>query len=301
MDVRLDLRRLEVLREFADRGSVAGVAQALHMTPSAVSQQLKALAKEAGVEVVEPVGRRIRLTAAGEALVVRADEILAAVQRAADEMAGYRGGTGGRVRVAMFPSGAALLAPGMLTRLAAEGIAAEIADFDVSYPDASSGLTDHDLVVTHRDELAARLSRPRVKAVELMREPLDVVVAADHPLAQAGSVQVADLADADWISVRGGFPVDDVLMSIATITGVAPRITQRLLDFTTIEAMVAAGHGIALMPRHAVRNPHVRPLVLAGVRAARVYEVLVRPQAQRRTTISQAIEALRAEAASIDC
>ena len=89
---------------------------------------------------------------------------------------------------------------------------------------------------------------------------------------------MGDLADCDWISVEGGFPVDDVLLSISAATGVAPRVTQRMLDFTTIEALVAADHGIALMPRFAVRNPGVKRLELKGVRAARVYEALTRPR-----------------------
>ena len=102
---------------------------------------------------------------------------------------------------------------------------------------------------------------------------------------------VTELADHDWISVEGGFPVDDVLLSISAATGVAPRVTQRMLDFTTIEALVAHGHGIALMPRFAVRHPGVKRLVLKGVRAARVYEALARPRS--RAAVQQVVDHLR--------
>lgn len=275
----MDVKRLRILREFADRQSVGAVADAMHMTPSAVSQQLKVLAREAGVELLEQDGRRIRLTAAGQALVLRADEVIAAVDRAHEEMASYRTGNA-LVRLAMFPSGASLLLPAVLHCAADAGIDIEAAHLDVGYTDAPPKLAEYGVVVTHRDERTPSVTLPRVRVTELMREPLDVIVSLDSTLAERDSVAVSELADCDWISVEGGFPVDDVLLSISAITGVAPRVTQRMLDFTTIEALVAAGHGIALMPRFAVRHPRVKRLELKGVRAARVYEALTRPRAR---------------------
>ena len=280
----MEVRRLRLLREFADRGSVGAVAAALHMTPSAVSQQLKVLADEAGVELLEPDGRGIRLTDAGHALVLRADDVIAAADRADEEMLAYRSGKA-TVRLGMFPSGATLLLPDVLHKAAAAGIDVRAGHFDVAYGDAPPGLTDYDVVVTHRDERTASISSPRVAVTELMREPLDVIVPAASPFARHDAVNVADLSGCDWISVEGGFPVDDVLLSISAVTGVAPRVTQRMLDFTTIEALVAAGHGIALMARYAVRHPGVKALTLTGVRAARVYEALTRPN-PRRSVVS---------------
>lgn len=276
----MELRRLEILREFADRGSVAAVAEALHLTPSAVSQQLKVLAREAGVELLEPDGRRIRLTDAGRALVLRADEVISAVDRAREEMATYRSGLAG-VRLAMFPSGATLLLPELLALAESAGLRVEAAHRDVNYGGAAAGLADFDVVVTHRDERMPPLREPRVAVTELMREPIDIVVPADSPLARTERVAVTELAEQNWISVTGGFPIDDVLQSISALTGVAPRITQRLQDLNTIEALVAAGHGIAPVPRYAVRHPGVVRLELAGVRAARVYEALTRPRPRR--------------------
>ncbi|WP_333716688.1 LysR substrate-binding domain-containing protein, partial [Gordonia sp. (in: high G+C Gram-positive bacteria)] len=167
----------------------------------------------------------------------------------------------------------------------------------VAYGDAPPGLTVYDIVVTHRDERTASIASPRVAVTELMREPLDVIVAGISPFARRAAVDVADLADSDWISVDGGFPVDDVLLSISAVTGVVPRVTQRMLDFTTIEALVAAGHGIALMPRHAVRHPGVKALSLKGVRAARVYEALTRPNP--RGSVAKVVGLLREVAAAV--
>ncbi|AZG47357.1 LysR family transcriptional regulator [Gordonia insulae] len=279
----MDVKRLRLLREFADRGSVGAVADAMHMTPSAVSQQLKVLARESGVELLEQDGRRIRLTDAGRALVLRADEVIAAVDRAQEEMDGYRSGHPS-VRLAMFPSGAALLLPGVLDRAVRSGIDVHASELDVGYPDAAPALADFDIVVTHRDERTAPVRVPRVEVTELMREPVDVVVARDSALAARDTVEVRELAEHDWISVEGGFPVDDVLLSISAVTGVAARVTQRMLDFSTIQAIVAADHGIALIPRFAVRHPGVKRLELRGVRAARVYEALTRPQSRNAIT-----------------
>lgn len=295
----MSLERLRVLREFADRGTVAATAAALSMTPSAVSQQLKVLAREAGVALLEPDGRRVRLTDAGHALVVRADEVLAAMDRAVAEMAHYRGSPRGRVRVAVFPSGGALLLPKVLPALAGSGVEVVARDEDVPPSETHRLLADYDIVLTHRDERAAPLAGPRIASRVLMREPIDVVVAPTHRLAGHASVTPAELADESWLSVRGGFPVDDVLRSIATVTGVEPRIAQRLNEFRMIETLVATGYGVALMPRHAVTHPELSVLRLSGVRAARLYELATRPRADARPAIATVLDAFIAAAAAI--
>ncbi len=295
----MSVERLRVLREFADRGTVAAVATALSMTPSAVSQQLKVLAKEAGVALLEPDGRRIRLTDAGHALVLRADEVLAAMDRAVAEMAHYRGSPRGQVRVAFFPSGAALLLHRVLGELGDSGVEIIAGDEDVPPTETPRLLADYDIVLTHRDEYAAAVSGPRVAARPLMREPIDVVVAPTHRLAGRAAVTPAELADETWISVRGGFPVDDVLNSIAALTGVQPRVTQRLNDFRVIETVVASGYAIALMPRFVVVHPELSVLRLSGVRAARIYELVTRPHADRRPAIATVLAAFHTAAEQI--
>ncbi|MFD3430654.1 LysR family transcriptional regulator [Nocardia fluminea] len=293
------IERLRILRELADRGTVAAVAEALSMTPSAVSQQLKVLAREAGVALLEPDGRRVRLTDAGQALVLRADDVLAAMERATAEMAHYRGSPRGQVRVASFPSGAALLLPPVLAALAGSGVELVAGDEDLPPSAAPKLLADYDIVLTHRDERAPSMAGPRLSARVLMREPIDVVVAPDHPLAGRSSVRPEELAEETWVSVRGGFPVDDVLESIATVTGVRPRIAQRLNEFRVIETLVVSGYGVALMPRYAVAHPDLSVLPLAGVRAARVYELVTRPQAHRRPAIATVLDAFETAAREV--
>ncbi|TQC47360.1 LysR family transcriptional regulator [Rhodococcus sp. WS4] len=295
----MDATRLRVLRELADRGTVAATARALSMTPSAVSQQLKILAKEAGVTLLEPAGRRLRLTDAGQALVVRADDVVAALDRAAAEMTAYRGSPRGRVRVALFPSGAALLLPGLLDALAGSGVDVQARDEDLPAAAVPSLLADYDVVLTHRDERATDTSSPRVTAEPLMREPIDLILPPGHPLAGQDSVRPDQLADERWISVRGGFPVDDVLLSVAAATGVQPRVAMRINDFRVIEELVAGGHGVALLARHAVTNRAVVQLPLAGVRAARIYELARRPAADDVPAVATVLQAFRDVAARI--
>ncbi|WP_328390050.1 LysR family transcriptional regulator [Nocardia sp. NBC_00416] len=295
----LSVERLRILREFADRGTVGAVAAAMSMTPSAVSQQLKVLAREAGVSLLEPSGRRVRLTDAGHALVVRADEVLAALDRAVAEMAHYRGSARGQVRVGVFPSGGALLLPHVLPAMAGSGVEIVAGDEDVPPQDTPRLLADYDIVLTHRDERAASMAGPRVSSRVLMREPIDVLVAPDHPLAGRAEVSAAELADEAWLSVRGGFPVDDVLRSIATVTGVEPRIVQRLNDFRMIETLVAAGYGVALMPRYVVTHPGLSQLRLSGVRAARLYDLVTRPRADKRPAVAAVLDSFAAAAGRV--
>ena len=118
----MDVERLRLLRELAERGTVHAAARAMSLTPSAVSQQLKILQREAGVPLLEPDGRRVRLTDAGRTLVARTDEVLAALDRAHADMDDYRTTPRGTVRVVLFPSGAAMFLAGLITRAAALGV-----------------------------------------------------------------------------------------------------------------------------------------------------------------------------------
>ncbi|MHA6801968.1 LysR family transcriptional regulator [Salinifilum ghardaiensis] len=296
----MDVQRLRLLREFADRGTVHAVAQALSYTPSAVSQQLRALQAEAGVQLTEAAGRGLRLTDAGRALAARADDVLAALDAAEAEMDAYRRTPRGTVRVAAFPSGAALLFPGLLRRLAEyPQVRVECRDLESS-PSVLAGLVaDFDLVVTHRDDHAAPFDEARWDVAPLLREPLDVALPPEHPLVRRERVAPGELAGESWISVDVGFPVDDVLRSLAVRTGVRPHVVQRVNDFRVIERLVTDGHGIALLPRYTVDRSAVVLRPLAGVRAGRQLEVVSRRGAVQRAAVRPVLQELSAEAAAI--
>lgn len=295
----MDAGRLRMLRELADHGTVAAVAQVLSMTPSAVSQQLKILQREAGVPLIEPEGRRVRLTDAGQVLVGHADAVLAALDRARNEMDAYRSTPRGTVSVSFFPSGAAMLLAPLVIRAAERGVQVLGRDVDVLASRAPAQLADFDVVVVHRDERDPASWGPRFEAEELLREPLDVVVPAGHSLAGRGQVRLADLADERWIGVEGGLMVDDVLNSIATLSGVQPRITQRINDFRVVEELVQAGTGIALMPRYVRLTRDLVRLTITDIPVARRVEAVTRVGANTRPAVNAVLEDLRAIAADI--
>lgn len=295
----MDAGRLRMLRELADHGTVAAVAQVLSMTPSAVSQQLKILQREAGVPLIEPDGRRVRLTDAGQVLVGHADAVLAALDRARAEMDAYRGTPRGTVSVSFFPSGAAMLLAPLLIRASGHGVQVLGRDIDVPASRAPAQLADFDIVVVHRDERDTASWGPRFESTELLREPLDVVLPPGHHLAGRDQVRLADLSDEHWIGVEGGLMVDDVLNSIATLSGVQPRITQRINDFRVVEELVQGGAGIALMPRYVRLARKLVRLPITDISVARRVEAVTRAGAGTRPAVSAVLEDLRAIAADI--
>ncbi|MEU7818344.1 LysR family transcriptional regulator [Pseudonocardia sp. NPDC049154] len=293
----MDVQRLRILRELADRGSVTAVAQALRYTPSAISQQLKALAEEVGVPLTEPAGRGLRLTAAGLALVAEAEHVLAALARAEAAVQALRTTPHGVVRMAMFPSGARMMLAGLLRRVAGTGIDLQVRDLDMTPPEVPVLAADHDLVVAHRDEHADPLASARHRVVPLVREPLDVVLPPGHPLGRHRRLRLDQLAGEPWISVNVGWPVDDVLRSLTTRTGTRPRVVQRINDFAVTEELVAAGVGVALLPRWSTDDRGGRRFLrrpLAGVRAARLVEVVMRESVAERPAVRTVVDALHA-------
>jgi DNA-binding transcriptional LysR family regulator len=295
----MDVRRLRILRELADRGSVSAVAAALSFTPSAISQQLRTLQHEVGVALTEPAGRGLRLTDAGQALVAHADAVLAALAGAEAAVEEYRSRPRGMVRIAMFASAARLLLAGLLRRVGElPHVEVRFSDVDMTPSEVPALTADFDLVVAHRDEQAPPFASDRWDVTHLLREPLDVVLPPRHPLARRRRLRLVDLTDESWISVQEGFPVDDILRSIALRTGTEPRVVQRINDFGVTEELVAAGLGVALLPRYSTDDRGGRRLVrreLAGVRAARHVEAVARRGALARPATRAVLDALRAE------
>ncbi|MGY1751377.1 LysR family transcriptional regulator [Modestobacter sp. SYSU DS0511] len=297
----MDLRSLETLRAVRSRGGVTAAAAVLHLTPSAVSQQLAALTVELGVPLTERVGRGLRLTPAGAALADAAVDVAEAVERARAACQAFAERPVGTVRVSAFQSGAQLLFPRLLGAVAAlDGITLECADEDVALADFPDLADRFDVVVAHRPDGAADWASG-VRVVPLFREPLDVAVGADHRLADRSAVAPEELAGEAWITVREGFPVAPVMAAVAAGSGAAPHIAHRINDFAVASAMVAAGHGISLLPRHTTSPvPGLRLLPLTGVPAGRRVEALLRPDRAERRVVARVLEVLRAVATEID-
>lgn len=289
----MDARHLTLLRELAERGSVAAVAAATHRTPSAVSQQLRTASRDLGVPLVEPDGRGVRLTGAGRLLAQGAADVETALADVQARLDSYRGRAVGTVGVAALPSAAAYLLPRATLTLAAQGIDVRLTDADLPESGYAPLTADHDLVIGHSltgDTL--RGSAHLVRTV-LAREPIDVALPADHPLAGRDRLRPDDLAGQPWVSVPEGFPFAEILRAVELHTGRPARRVQELTDNTLVAAFVAAGHGLGLLPRYATGLPDglvLRPLV--GVPARRWIVALARPDRARRVVVRRVLEEL---------
>lgn len=297
----MDLRRLQILRELADRGTVGATANAMKVTPSAVSQQLKVLQEEVGVALVERTGRRVRLTEAGVAMASAAAEVSAAMERAEATVDTYRRGWQTQIRAAFFPSAAEMFLPGLLHRVRdIEGLQLEAVLEDPSMRNFPPLTADYDFVVAHSIEGADIFAQPGIVVIPLLHEPLDIAMPTGHPLLAKESVRPEDVVDFPWVGVAAGFPFDTVLSQIEVRAGRLAKRIQKYPDLRVMEALVAAGHGLAFLPRYTahLRNRlELRPLV--GVPANRSIVALVRTDIAERSTVQQVLDMLKAEAAAV--
>ncbi|MEK0156399.1 LysR family transcriptional regulator [Arthrobacter oryzae] len=300
----MDLKRLRILRELSDRGTVGATAEAMEVTPSAVSQQLKTLQDELGVVLVEKSGRGVRLTEAGRAMAAAAADVSTAMARAEATIDTYRQGWQTHVKAAFFPSAAEMFLPGLLHRVkAVEGLRFQACFEDPGVAGFTALAADYDIVLAHSVDGADVFARQGLVVVPLLNEPLDVAMPAGHVLAAKPSLTAGDVVGFPWMGVPDGFPFDTVLRQIELQAG-SPAVRAQLFpDLRVLEALVSAGHGLSLLPRYtALRNQErgfvLRPLL--GVTARRSIVALARPDVAARTTIAQVLSMLEAEAASID-
>jgi DNA-binding transcriptional LysR family regulator len=297
----MDVRKLEVLRELSERGTVGAVADAMKVTPSAVSQQLKALEREAGYTLVEPSGRGVALTEAGRALARTATEIVTAVERAEGRWREFMEQPAGRVTLRTFPTGGEMLLPGLLTRMAERPDVELVCTDENGTVDFADLTPDHDVVVADSPTTRDSWHDRKLQVVPLMSEPLDVALPEDHPLARKDSLSAKDVAGETWIGVPHDYPFDSVLERVVAVTGEPVRVAQRIADNGIVESLVAAGHGIAILPRFTTRE-HGNGLVtrpLVGIRAKREITALLRPDRYERPSVRAVVDALRAEAREV--
>lgn len=252
----IDIQRLHVLREVAKRGSFSKAAAALGMTPSAVSQQIAALERSAGLPVVERSTRGVTLTEAGEILEATADLVAAEIRIAEDQLAALVSGRAGRMRVATFPTASQRLLPPALARLTTTHPDADItvveAEPPASIPMLRAGEADVAVVYAFPD---SRLRPPRERDTQLrwtrlLDDPLYVVLPAGHPRARGRRVELADLAQESW--VQSLLDSGEVLDQLAARAGFVPRVSCTSSDYQFIQSMVAAGIGLALVPETAL-------------------------------------------------
>lgn len=270
------------------------------VTPSAISQQLRLLQRSIPVPLTERAGRRVVLTDAGQALADAAIEVETALARARHAVTDYVEQPDGVVSVAAFHSGAATFFPLLLRGLAGPGLPRlALADEDVTQNHFPRLTRDYDLVLAHRLDHAPAWPRT-VTATTLLREPLDIAVPVNHPLASQARLSPQDVADQPWITVHDGFPLLATIEAIATAANRRLDIVHRVNEFSVVAELVAAGGGLALMPRWTGRpHPAVVLKPLTGVHTHRHIDVLHRPERTAREAVRTVLTELHRAAAVI--
>lgn len=297
----MDERRLEMLRELDRRGSVTATAASLHVTPTAVSQQLHLLEREARATLLRRVGRGIELTDAGHELAAASVHLAAAREELQARWDRYRGQVAGTVRLAVFPTAGQRFVPALLSRLAAQpGIELIVSDLDVHGDHYAPYADRFDIVVAHRplgdSAQASQRDDDAFTVVPLTRERLAVAVAPGHRLADRHRVRPVTLARESWIGVPADWPFDRLLTQWFGAAGLTPHVVQRFEDLRMQEAMVAAGQGVALLPRDSVDDrdgQRLRLLDTLDGEPTRQIEAILRPDRAARAVVAEVLEHLR--------
>ncbi|MEU7386881.1 LysR family transcriptional regulator [Streptomyces tanashiensis] len=288
----LDVRRMQVLRAVVASGSVTAAAGHLGYTPSAVSQQIAALEKEAGIELLERFGRGVRPTAAGRLLTEHAAVIGRQIAEAETALADLRAGRTGQIAVRYFATaGADLVAPA-LARFRAEhpGVRVDLRIAD-GLPDAEADLT---LLVRPRG--GPETSGDGLRLVHLVDDPYRAVLPRGHRLAgRRGTVDLADLAMEPWVGSERAGPCLDAVLDACAAAGFTPDIAVECEEYATAQGFVAAGLGISLIPLMGLgsRHPNVVVRKVRGPEPVRAIHAAVRESSLTLPPVRDLLTALQ--------
>jgi DNA-binding transcriptional LysR family regulator len=247
----LDVRRLRVLKEVAAKGSFSAAAESLAYTQSAVSQQIAALEREAGVQLVDRSARGVRLTDAGRVLVGHADVVLRRLAEAEAELEAMAGLRGGRLRLVAFASAGSSLMPEAIARFRDRHPAVELtlapAEPDEAVEVLRSGEADIGMTI---ETMWAKPGDDGLIRTHLIDDPMYLVLPAGHPVAAKRRVSVGDLSEEAWIlgSADASCPDSQILLRACNAAGFEPRIAFESDDYNAIQGFVAAGMGVCLIP-----------------------------------------------------
>jgi DNA-binding transcriptional LysR family regulator len=291
----LHLERLQALHAVSTFGSVTGAAEALRLTPSAVSQQLGKLQRDVGQRLIEPHGRGVRLTPAGALLAERAHAILSEVENAESELDRQRSQVIGDLEIAGFATAARAILPQAVARLRTQHGRLKLRVSE-RQPDEAIRLVvaGHLDIALVNDWMNAPLLLPDgVERVLIMNDPVDLAVPADHPLAQRTSVELTELCAEPWITWPYGAICHEWLTQTLRQNGLAPEVTHTAEEHQTQLAMVAAGLGVAVMPRLGRGSTEGVSIVTLKPAFSRQIYAIWRTLASERPAIAVTVSAIR--------
>jgi DNA-binding transcriptional LysR family regulator len=301
-DFTIDLRRLRVLRELQQRGTVVATAEALHLTPSAVSQQLAGLSREVGVQLLEKSGRGVRLTGQARVLLTHAALVQEQLERARADLVAWQDGTIGEVRVAgMSTVISAVVGPAM-TELRQTKPGIDVRVFEHEPPEVFTRLDSGDIDIAIAADYRDAPSRhdPRYHRVDLITDVMDVVLPQGHPKANPAGVRLGDLADETWIGSGFDNPCAQIMLGVCAAAGFSPDVKHSSSDWDAVAALVAAGAGISLIPRLAqpLRPGGLVVCPVVGSVASRLLFAVVRAGTQHDSSTAAVLSTLQCVAAA---
>lgn len=256
----LDVKRLRVLREVAQRGSFSAAGEALGYTQSAISQQVSALEREAGAQLLRRGARGVTLTDAGRALVEHSDAILARLAAAEEELDAIAGLRGGRLRLASFPTAGATLVPLAIATFSRRHPGVELSLVEAEPEDALPGLRGGELDVALTFEYSSLPGsayeplRQELELHHLLDDPMYVALPREHPLAARRTLRLEQLAEEAWIQGDCEGMCGRMHVAACEAAGFEPRVGFQSDDYNVVQGLVAAGVAISLLPELALTN-----------------------------------------------
>lgn len=250
----LNAQRLRVFSEVIERGSFSAAADALAYSQSAVSQAIATLEAEVGVSLIERDRRGVRATPAGAALAAHAEGILARMEAAEAELAAIAGARGGHLPIASFPTAGATLMPQAIARFSAAhpGVEVTLAEGEPEEIAPRLRAGEFDLALLFEFEGVGEKPGAGIRRFELMDDELQLALPADHPLAGRDRLRLEDLKGESWIQTSAASPCAKHVLRSCHGAGFEPRVSFESDDYQTVQGLVAAGVGVALVPRLAL-------------------------------------------------
>jgi DNA-binding transcriptional LysR family regulator len=250
----LNSTRLNVFREVVEHGSFSEAADALSYSQSAVSQAIATLEGELGVDLIERRRGGVRPTAAGAALAGHVGGILARIETAESEVAAVAAGHGGRLRTASFPTAGATLMPQAIAAFRAShpGVEVTLAEDEPEQIAPRLRAGEFDLVLLFEFEGVGERLGTGMRRFELFDDPLHLALAADHPLADRERLSLADLAAESWIQTSADSPCAGHVVRCCHAAGFEPNVSFESDDYQTVQGLVGAGVGVAMIPELAL-------------------------------------------------
>lgn len=262
----LNLTRLNVFREVVDRGSFSGAADALSYSQSAVSQAIATLEGEMGTALIERRRGGVRPTPAGAALAAHVGGILARMDTAESEVAAIARGRGGRLRTASFPTAGSSLMPRAIAAFRAShpGVDVTLAEGEPEEIAPRLRAGEFDLVLLFEFEGVGERLGAGMRRFELLDDPLHLALQKDHPLAERERVELSELREEPWVQTSAASPCAKHVIRSCHAAGFEPTVSFESDDYQTVQGLVAAGVGVALIPALALSTVRddikVRPL-----------------------------------------